>query len=100
MRQLPGRFFQAAPSRISLKGSGTNNTTEIKFITNTIFDNPPLRLKDREIKKLSKELQRKESALAETAAILVLRKKINAIAPKGVSPPGLPQGFKALKYAS
>ncbi|MEL0630928.1 IS3 family transposase, partial [Psychromonas aquatilis] len=31
-----------------------------------------------EIKKLKKELQRKEKALAETAAILVLRKKLNA----------------------
>ena len=38
-----------------------------------------LRLKDRELKKLSQELQRKETALAETAAILVLRKKANAI---------------------
>ena len=38
-----------------------------------------LRLKDCEIKKLSKELHRKESALAETAALLVLRKKANAI---------------------
>jgi len=31
-----------------------------------------LRQKDKEIKKLSKELQRKETALAETAALLVL----------------------------
>ena len=31
-----------------------------------------------EIKKLKKELRRKEKALAETAAILVLRKKLNA----------------------
>ena len=38
-----------------------------------------LRLKDREIKKLIKELTRKESALAETAALLVLRKKAYAI---------------------
>jgi len=38
-----------------------------------------LRLKEREIKKLSQELQRKEAALAETAALLVLRKKANAI---------------------
>ena len=38
-----------------------------------------LREKDREIKKLAQELRRKESALAETAALLVLRKKINAI---------------------
>ena len=30
-------------------------------------------------KKLERELQRKEKALAETAALLVLRKKINAI---------------------
>ncbi len=30
-------------------------------------------------KKLEKELQRKEKALAETAALLVLRKKLNAI---------------------
>lgn len=38
-----------------------------------------LRLKEREIKNLSQELKRKESALAETAALLVLRKKANAI---------------------
>lgn len=38
-----------------------------------------LREKDREIKKLAQELRRKEAALAETAALLVLRKKINAI---------------------
>jgi transposase len=37
------------------------------------------REKDRQIKKLSQELRRKESALAETAALLVLRKKANAI---------------------
>ena len=33
----------------------------------------------RELKRLKKELQRKESALAETAALLVLRKKAEAI---------------------
>lgn len=38
-----------------------------------------LRHKDREIKQLGQELRRKESALAETAALLVLRKKTNAI---------------------
>jgi transposase len=38
-----------------------------------------MRNKDREIKQLGKELQRKESALAETAALLVLRKKMHAI---------------------
>lgn len=38
-----------------------------------------LREKDREIKKLAQELRRKEAALAETAALLVLRKKANAI---------------------
>lgn len=32
-----------------------------------------------EIKALKKELQRKEKALAETAALLVLRKKLNAL---------------------
>jgi transposase len=37
------------------------------------------REKDRQIKKLSQELRRKESALAETAALLVLRKKASAI---------------------
>ena len=35
--------------------------------------------KDRELKIVKKELQRKDSALAETAAILVLRKKAEAI---------------------
>lgn len=38
-----------------------------------------IREKDREIKKLEYELRRKESALAETAALLVLRKKVHAI---------------------
>lgn len=38
-----------------------------------------LREKDKEIKQLNKELHRKESALAETAALLVLRKKVQAI---------------------
>jgi hypothetical protein len=38
-----------------------------------------IRLKDREIKQLGLELRRKESALAETAALLVLRKKARAI---------------------
>lgn len=37
------------------------------------------REKDRQIKKLNQELRRKEAALAETAALLVLRKKANAI---------------------
>ncbi len=38
-----------------------------------------LRQKDQSLKKVSKELRRKESALAETAALLVLRKKAEAI---------------------
>lgn len=38
-----------------------------------------IRNKEQEIKKLGKELRRKEAALAETAALLVLRKKANAI---------------------
>lgn len=38
-----------------------------------------LRQKDKELKKLNQELRRKEAALAETAALLVLRKKANAI---------------------
>lgn len=38
-----------------------------------------LRQKDKELKKLNQELRRKETALAETAALLVLRKKANAI---------------------
>ena len=38
-----------------------------------------LREKEREIKKLEQELRRKEAALAEMAALLVLRKKANAI---------------------
>lgn len=38
-----------------------------------------IRQKEREIKKISQELRRKESALAEAAALLVLRKKANAI---------------------
>ena len=38
-----------------------------------------LRQKDRELKSMEKALRRKEAALAETAAILVLRKKAEAI---------------------
>ena len=38
-----------------------------------------LRQKDKEIKQLQKDLRRKEAALAETAALLVLRKKAEAI---------------------
>jgi len=38
-----------------------------------------LRLKERELKKMGQELRRKDAALAETAALLVLRKKANAI---------------------
>ena len=34
---------------------------------------------EKELKLVKKELQRKESALAETAALLVLRKNIHAI---------------------
>ncbi|WP_053006512.1 hypothetical protein [Desulfosporosinus acididurans] len=34
---------------------------------------------EKELKQVKKELQRKESALAETAALLVLRKKADAI---------------------
>lgn len=41
--------------------------------------NKELKTKDKEIKVLSNELQRKEKALAETAAILVLRKKFNTL---------------------
>jgi transposase len=38
-----------------------------------------IRQKEKELKKMSQELRRKEAALAETAALLVLRKKANAI---------------------
>ena len=38
-----------------------------------------LRQKDKEIRRLQKDLSRKEAALAETAALLVLRKKAEAI---------------------
>ena len=38
-----------------------------------------LKNKNKDIKKLEKELRRKDAALAETAALLVLRKKMNAI---------------------
>ena len=38
-----------------------------------------LRQKDKEIRKMQQELRRKEAALAETAALLVLRKKASAI---------------------
>ena len=38
-----------------------------------------LRQKDKEIRQLQRDLRRKETALAETAALLVLRKKADAI---------------------
>lgn len=38
-----------------------------------------LRQKEKDVKKLEQELRRKDAALAETAALLVLRKKANAI---------------------
>lgn len=38
-----------------------------------------LKASEKENKRLSKELERKNAALAETAALLVLRKKANAI---------------------
>lgn len=38
-----------------------------------------IRQKDQELKRVNQELRRKEAALAETAALLVLRKKANAI---------------------
>lgn len=38
-----------------------------------------LKEKDNEVKQLSKELRRKESALAEAAALLVLQKKVQAV---------------------
>jgi len=38
-----------------------------------------LKSKNKDIKNLEKELRRKDAALAETAALLVLRKKANAI---------------------
>lgn len=41
--------------------------------------NKELKSKDKEIKSLEKELHRKEKALAETAAILVLRKKLHTL---------------------
>ncbi len=41
--------------------------------------NKELKIRDKEIKSLEKELNRKEKALAETAAILVLRKKLDAL---------------------
>ncbi|WP_242875986.1 hypothetical protein [Cellulosilyticum sp. I15G10I2] len=41
--------------------------------------NKEVKIRDKEIKSLEKELQRKEKALAEAAAILVLRKKLNTL---------------------
>lgn len=41
--------------------------------------NKEMKSKNKEIKSLEKELHRKEKALAETAAILVLRKKLGAL---------------------
>ena len=38
-----------------------------------------LKDKEKEVKQLNKELRRKEAALAETAALLVLRKKAQAV---------------------
>ena len=41
--------------------------------------NKEMKTKNKEIKALEKEIQRKDKALAETAAILVLRKKLDAL---------------------
>lgn len=41
--------------------------------------NKDVKDREKEIRLLKKELQRKESALAETAALLVLRKKLDAL---------------------
>lgn len=41
--------------------------------------NKELKVKDKEIKSLEKEINRKDKALAETTAILVLRKKLNTL---------------------
>lgn len=41
--------------------------------------NREMKVKNKEIRSLEKELLRKEKALAETAAILVLRKKLNTL---------------------
>jgi transposase-like protein len=59
----------------------------IKQWTNDIIKNEPPKIKvppatskmKRQIKALQKELNRKEKALAETAALLVLQKKVNLI---------------------
>lgn len=50
----------------STEGSNTKNHSEMKGLKN-------------EVKSLKKELHRKEKALAETAALLVLQKKVNDI---------------------
>ncbi|EJG0582694.1 IS3 family transposase, partial [Vibrio parahaemolyticus] len=42
-------------------------------------ENKQLREERRKVKALEKELARKEKALAETAALLVLREKFNAL---------------------
>lgn len=41
--------------------------------------NKEMKIKDKKIKTLEKDLQRKDKALAETASILVLRKKLNTL---------------------
>jgi transposase-like protein len=50
----------------SAEGSTTKNTSQMKVLKS-------------EVKTLQKELNRKDKALAETAALLVLQKKVNAI---------------------
>jgi transposase len=46
---------------------------------NNKLDREKLRQQEREIKQLKSELRRKEKALAETAALLVLKKKVQEI---------------------
>lgn len=53
--------------------------TSGKSISRDVIKNPDNKNVKHEIKALKKELNRKDRALAETAALLVLQKKVNAI---------------------
>jgi transposase len=57
----------------------TRQCTAANAPQNNEVDREQLRQQEREIKQLKAELRRKEKALAETAALLVLKKKVQEI---------------------
>ena len=73
-RNKPKRAIAITEIRtLSIKAQSTTSTS----ISHK--ENKQLREERRKVKALEKELARKEKALAETAALLVLREKFNAL---------------------